>query len=157
MNPIFIGDRPAQICALVLDAPLTYTGDKSDPFAVYRMVERYVTDYHNNAAYRLMARRIVLSTGLTWAPKYDGMAAKQVNTLLQESYVTPIIFVLPVSTRILLGHAINTKVANLCTSAHSRRLFTHLLPGFEGDASYPTQPTPSEALELVRSVQNYIL
>jgi len=169
MDLVFIGDRPAQLCALVLDSPVNYTGDKLDPFAVYKCVERYVTDnytdHHGNpasspraAAYRITQRHIVLSTGLTWAPKYDGMAAKQINTLLRESFITPIIYVLPVSSRILLGHAINAKLAALCVSSQSRINYTRFLgrytPGrFEGDAAYPTQPTPTEVLALVQVIQ----
>jgi len=169
MDLVFIGDRPAQLCALVLDEPLRYTGDKLDPFAVYKCVERYVTDnytdHHGNTAYRITQRVIVLSTGLTWAPKYDGMAMKQINTLLRESFVTPFIFVMPVSTRILLGHAINAKLRELCTSSQSRRDHTFLLDGrvddrhapcFEGDAAYPAQPTPSEALALANTVKALI-
>jgi len=168
------------MCALVLDAPLKYTGDKLDPFMVYRCVERYVTDHNNTTAtaYRLTQRHIVLSTGLTWAPKYDGMAAKQINTILQASYVTPIIYVLPVSSRILLGHSINQKLADLCVSSSSRQDHTRflgnyrLLPsalewlgvrdslggaasgyGFAGDAAYPTQPTPQEVLDMLQVIE----
>jgi len=168
MTQIFIGDRPAQMCALVLDEPTRYTGDKLDPFAVHKLVERYVTDNNKpdyatvaHHAYRVTQRHIVLSTGLTWAPKYDGMAAKQINTLLQESFVTPIIYVLPVSTRILLGHAINAKLAALCASSQSRRSYTRFLghnphtymPGFAGDAAYPTQPTPQEVLDMLQVIE----
>jgi hypothetical protein len=86
------------------------------------------------------------------------MAAKQINTLLRESFVTPIIYVLPVSSRILLGHSINQKLAALCVSAQSRINHTRFLgrytPGrFEGDAAYPTQPTPTEVLDLLQVIQ----
>jgi len=178
MDLVFIGDRPAQMCAMVLDAPLKYTGDKLDPFAVYRCVELYVTDRNTATAYRITQRHIVLSTGLTWAPKYDGVAVKQINTLLQESFVTPIIFVLPVSSRILLGHAINAKLQDLCRSSRSRQDHTRFLGdyrllaaasprigvrgslggaasayGFAGDAAHPTQPTPTEVLALLQVIQ----
>jgi len=171
------------MCAMVLDAPLKYTGDKLDPFAVYRCVERYVTDQNTARAsqartYHITQRHIVLSTGLTWAPKYDGMAVKQINTLLRECFVTPIIYVLPVSSRILLGHAINAKLQDLCRSSRSRQDHTRFLGdyrlatssppriglrgslggaasgyGFTGDAAYPTQPTPTEVLALLQVIQ----
>jgi len=156
----------------VLDSPLTYTGDKLDPFMVQRQVERYVTD-HNAAPWRIIQHTdypvthhvIVLSTGLTWASKYDGMAVKQVNTLLRNCAYPPVIFVMPVSTRILLGHAINVKLRVMCESSQQRRDRTWFLDGrvddrrapcFEGDVAYPTQPTPTEALALLRTVQGFI-
>jgi hypothetical protein len=160
MDLVFIGDRPAQMCALVLDAPLKYTGDKLDPFMVQRQVERYITDA-TGANDDLNERHIVLSTGLTWAPKYDGMAMKQINTLLLDSVVAPIVYVLPVSSRILLGHAINAKLAAICVSSPPRLRHTRFLgynphtymPGFAGNPEYPAQPTPTEVLALLQVIE----
>jgi hypothetical protein len=165
MDLIFIGDRPAQRCALVLDSPVKYTGERLDPFLVQRMVERYVTDYETTAEIR--RRHVVLSTGLTWAPKYTGMVSKQISTILRGlGYATPAVFVLPVSTRILLGHAINTKLADLCVAMRSRTRNhrTYFLGhrddqhpsqrrSFAGDAADPTQPTPVEVMDILAQIQ----
>jgi hypothetical protein len=106
------------------------------------------------------------------------MAMKQINTLLTKTPVTPIIFVLPVSSRILLGHSINAKLADLCRSSRSRadhtrflgdyRLLASASPrigvrgslggaasgyGFAGDAAYPAQPTPTEVLDILKVIK----
>lgn len=165
---VFIGDRPAQMAALVLDASVTYTSDRADPFMVQRLVESYVSDQGlarpaGSLTSRHVARRIILSTGLTWAPKYDGMAARQVNTLIQSGSAhpprslhpfTPRVYVLPVSSSHILGHALNIKLDQMCEASQMRSEFSVFLGGahpfwsFAGDTTSPLSPTPVEILSL---------
>lgn len=163
---VFIGDRPAQLAALVLDASVTYTSDRADPFMVQRLVESYLRDRLDDD-WQQGRRRVVLSTGLTWAPKYDGMAARQVNTLV-ETYVNPLtrlppyVYVLPVSTSYVLGHSLNEKLDEMCDATARRRnnaLFlggAHPLWNFTGDVNSPLSPTPVEVLALADVLKTLI-
>lgn len=150
----FIGDRPAQMAALVLDAPVTYTTDRADPFMVQRLVERWIA-----RAIGTRGTRVILSTGLTWAPKYDGMAARQVNTLIGGATR---IYVLPVSSSHILGHALNVKLEQICEGSRLRREFSMFLGGahplwsFAGNTISPLSPTPVEILTLADVITNLI-
>ena len=157
-NFVFIGDRPAQILAIVHDAAsnLAYTGDKLGPYQVLDRVRAYVQDHQHDAGYMTTMRRIVLSTGITWGQKYDGIVAKQINELLAGSFVNPLIYVLPVSSRLLTSVAVNTKLHGICVRTPHKLAVTRfvgLYAGFDGEAAYPSQPTPVEALAMLDVIQ----
>lgn len=173
---VFIGDRPAQFAALVLDAPLTYTGDRLNPFKVMELVEAYILDglasltasqraTQPHAAHETTT--IILSTGLGWAPRYTGMARQQLRLLTSQAVAQRAprgarvhVFVMPVSSRLLLGDTINrTLRQDICRSKYAnygnaaRFLGDHWR--FSGDTTYPSQPTPAEVMTLFDVINPY--
>lgn len=152
----YMGDRPAQLCGIVAAADLRYTGDRLTPFQVLALVERYIEENKNKTGYMTTQRRILLSTGLMWAQKYDGVVAKQLNTLISGAFIAPLVYVLPVSSRLVTAHAINTKLLEICTRTELRRETTRFLGtwvDFSGDAMSPSQPTPLEALNIIDLIE----
>lgn len=181
----WIGDRPAQLGALVTSADLRYVADKLTPFEVYERVEQYVNDHIHASisvgtntsvaagprytarytaqqaarwrAFMTTQRRIVLSTGLMWAVKYEGMVVKQLMKLLSSAFVTPRIFVLPVPENVLVGREANTKLLSVCTRSQVIRdnvIFLGTYMGIQGDATWQAQPTPAEVLAVIDLVNN---
>lgn len=158
----FIGDRPAQILAIVHNASndLRYTGDKLGPYQVLDRVEQYIEDHSKDAGYLTSQRRIVLSTGITWGQRYDGIVAKQINKLLAGSFVHPIVYVLPVSDRLLTSVAVNAKLNGICIRTGLKQQVTRFLGtyvSFEGEIAYPSQPTPVEALRILDLIEGTVL
>ena len=149
---IFIGDRAAQFCALVRGAQLTYTGDRLSTFQVQKLVESYVEYLAEHSHLLIEPRKVILSTGLAWSPKYDGMIGKQLKTLLAESFVTPAIYVLGVSTRVLGSSDMNIRIERQCQGGVMRRQRVCFLGAFQGSVAYPQQPTAQEALEITSRV-----
>ena len=152
VRTVFIGDRAAQFCALVRGAPLIYTGDRLTTFDVQKLVERYVEHLAERPDRLVETRKIVLSTGLAWSPKYDGMIGKQLKTLLAESFLTPRIYVLGVSSRLLTSSDMNIRIERQCNAGIMRRQNALFLGGFDASAAYPQQPTAAEALEITGKV-----
>jgi hypothetical protein len=160
---VFIGDRPALQCALVVGASLTFVNDRLDPFQVYQRIEDYVSQLEwlaHDASGRVAPGhpdRILLSTGLMWSSRRDDhIISKQIRALLIGSLIAPRIYVLGVSSRVATGHNINARI-EVAARPRSRSSVYHqyvrFVGGFAACAAYPTEPTPGEVLRIMEIVE----